>query len=48
MIMYRVGYFAVADVNASAILEAGNFYSGDFMLLNNANSKYMSIKGSFV
>ena len=41
-------YFAVADVTINELSDAANFYSDDnFMLLNNANSKYMAVKGSF-
>ena len=42
-------YFAVADINATEVSDIANFYSEDnFKLFNNANSKYMSIKDSFV
>lgn len=40
-------YFAVADVNVANINEAINFYNGEFLLLNNAYSKSINIKGSF-
>ena len=40
-------YFAVADINASSVLEAANFYSGNFLLLNNVNSRNIGVKGSF-
>lgn len=40
-------YFAVADVTATDLNEATNFYSGNFLLVNNANSKYMNVKNSF-
>lgn len=42
-------YFAVADVTVNELSEIANFYSEDnFVLLNNANSKAMSINGSFI
>lgn len=42
-------YFAVADITINEISEAANFYSDDnFLLLNNANSKFMNVKDSFV
>ena len=42
-------YFAVADVTVNELSDIVNFYSdNNLLLLNNANSKHMSISGAFV
>lgn len=41
-------YFAVADVNATEVSDAANFYDSNFTLLNNAYSKIVSAKDAFI
>lgn len=40
-------YFAVADINASSVLEAANFYTGDLLLVNNKYNTVNNVKNSF-